>query len=115
MHHIGRISCKNKMLCIVTETRLAAKHNPNLHSFFSSIELTVSAVELHGVGRQLDGNAAVVGLWKFKILHLAVRAEHIHIQDCRVWGIQETSGRRTIRRTKETVIVHSVFDSDLKS
>lgn len=48
----------------------------------SSAELTIAAVQLDGVGRQVDGNALVIGLRKFKILDLAVRAEYVHIQDC---------------------------------
>lgn len=49
---------------------------------FSLAELTIATVELDGVGRQVDGNALVVGLRKFEILDLAVRAEYVHIQDC---------------------------------
>lgn len=47
-------------------------------------ELTVPTVELDSVGRQLDWDTILAGLWKFKILDLAIRAEYIHIQDCHV-------------------------------
>lgn len=60
---------------------------------FSLAELTVAAVELDRVGRQVDGNALVVGLRKFEILDLAVRAEYVHIQDCQA-GAENTRGQR---------------------
>lgn len=46
------------------------------------MRLTVSTVKLDRVGRQMDGDAVLVGLWEVEILDLAVRAEHVHIQDC---------------------------------
>lgn len=46
------------------------------------MRLTISTVKLDRVGRQMDGDAVLVGLWELEILDLAVRAEHVHIQDC---------------------------------
>lgn len=46
------------------------------------MRLTVSTVELDRVGRQMDGDAVLVGLWELEVLDLAIRAEHVHIQDC---------------------------------
>ena len=43
--------------------------------------LTVSAVEFHGVGRQLNRNSTFGRLWKLKILHLPICAEHVDIED----------------------------------
>lgn len=42
---------------------------------------TVSTVQLDGVSRQLDGDAVLAALWKLKILHLAVGAQHVHVEN----------------------------------
>jgi hypothetical protein len=52
---------------------------------------TIPTVELDSIGGQLDRNTTLAGLWKFEILNLAVRAEHIHIQD---WGFVDEGGKK---------------------
>lgn len=59
------------------------------------MRLTVSTVKLDRVGRQMDGDAVLVGLREPEILDLAVGAEHIHIQDC------ESAGNGGFRRRGE--------------
>lgn len=59
----------------------------------SLAELTIAAVELDSVGGQVDGNALVIGLRKFKILDLAVRAEYVHVQDCQQTGRENTGDK----------------------
>lgn len=39
----------------------------------------------------MDGDAVLVGLRELEVLDLAVRAEHVHIQD---WGSAESSEER---------------------
>lgn len=58
------------------------------------MRLTVSTVELDRVGRQMDGDAVLVGLWELEVLDLAVRAEHVHIQDCESVDNREVGGAR---------------------
>lgn len=50
------------------------------------MELTIATVELNGIGRKLDGDSPLGGLWEFEILYLTVCAEHVDIQDCRRWS-----------------------------
>lgn len=61
-------------------------HQVSLFSFIPLHwrELTIPTVELDSVGWELDWDTALAGLWEFKILNLAIRAEYIHIQDCQV-------------------------------
>lgn len=61
------------------------------------MRLTVSTVKLDRVGRQMDGDAVLVGLRELEILDLAVGAEHIHIQDCESAG----NGDGEFRRRRE--------------
>lgn len=58
------------------------------------MRLTVSTVELDRVGRQMDGDAVLVGLRELEVLDLAVRAEHVHIQDCESVDNREVGGTR---------------------
>ena len=56
--------------------------------------LTIAAVQLHCVGRQLDGDALLAELWKLKVLHLPISAEDIDVQD---WGVGGEGGRERER------------------
>lgn len=65
------------------------------------LKLTVATVELDRVGRQMDGDAVLVGLWEAEVLDLAVRAQHVYVQDCESADNKElagtgTKGRRSI-------------------
>lgn len=71
------------------------------------MRLTVSAVELDRVGRQMDGDAVLVGLRELEVLDLAVRAEHVHIQDC------ESADNR--ERDRKKTRVNSLLQADLKA
>lgn len=59
---------------------------------------TIPTVELDSIGGQLDRNTTLAGLWKFEILNLAVRAEHIHIQD---WGFVDEGGKKETRKERD--------------
>ena len=45
------------------------------------LRLTIATVELDSVGGQLNRDTTLAGLRKFEVLHLAVSAEYINIQD----------------------------------
>lgn len=62
------------------------------------MRLTVPTVELDRVGRQVDGDAVLVGLRELEVLDLAVRAEHVHIQDCESADNREFGGTRRERK-----------------
>lgn len=51
---------------------------------FSMGIFTIPTVELDSVGRELDGDPTLAGLWEFKILNLAICAEYVHVQNCQV-------------------------------
>lgn len=46
-------------------------------------ERTITTVELHSIGRQLDRNATPAALGKPEILNLPICAQHVNIQNCR--------------------------------
>lgn len=59
------------------------------------MRLTISTVQLDRIGRQMDGDTVLVGLRELEILDLAIRAEHVHIQDC------ESADNKEFGRTRE--------------
>lgn len=77
------------------------------------MQLTVSTIKLDRVGRQMDGDAVLVGLWELEILDLAVRAEHVHIQDCE-WADNKEFGGTGEREEKRTLVIFMI-QADLKA
>lgn len=53
--------------------------------------LTVAAVLLDGVGRQLDGILAGIFLGEYQLLHLTLRVQDSHLQDCKGRGRKDMS------------------------
>lgn len=47
------------------------------------LERTITTVELHSIGRQLDRNTTPAALGKPEILNLPICAQHVNIQNCR--------------------------------
>lgn len=47
------------------------------------LERTITTVEFHGIGRQLDRNTTPAALGKLEILNLPICAQHVNIQNCR--------------------------------
>ena len=52
--------------------------------------LTVAAILLDGVGRQLDGVLAGIFLGKHQLLHLTLCVQDSHLQDCGSRGRKDT-------------------------
>lgn len=67
------------------------------------MRLTISTVELDRIGRQVDGDTVLVGLRELEILDLAIRAEHVHIQDC------ESADNKEFGRTGERKKTGRIF------
>lgn len=72
------------------------------------MRLTVSTIQLDRVGRQMDGDAVLVGLWELEILDLAIRAEHVHIQDCE--SEKKTTGHFYVASRLEGVQTKTLAD-----
>lgn len=53
-----------------------------MSEFARGLERTITTVEFHRIGRQLDRNTTPAALGKPEILNLSICAQHVNIQNC---------------------------------